>query len=148
MADAEHGELSYLEIPAKDIATSAAFYTDILGWSFVPEWPGSFDSPGGLIGALVTSTSVASDGGPVLWLFVRDIEDTLRRVPDAGGRIVLGTAAEGPRLLAKVADPAGNVIASGRTLPPDRRSETGPTLDCGGRPDPGPHAASPLDFPW
>jgi hypothetical protein len=117
MADAEHGQLSYLEIPAKDIAASAAFYTEIFGWSFVPEWPGSFDSPGGLIGALDTGASVATEGGPVLWLFVRDVEDTLRRAPDAGGRVVLGTAAEGPRLVAKVADPSGNVIGVWQNSP-------------------------------
>jgi uncharacterized protein len=117
MTDAKHGELSYLEIPAKDIAASAAFYTEIFAWSFVPEWPGSFDSPGGLIGALDTDTTVATDGGPVLWLFVTDVEDTLRRAPDAGGRIVLGAKVEGPRLVAKVADPAGNVIGVWQNRP-------------------------------
>jgi uncharacterized protein len=99
-----------MQLPALDLAESARFYTDVFRWAFVPEYPGSLDSPGGLIGALHTDHSVAISGGPVLWPLVDDISETLRLIPSSGGRIVAPVSAEGPRLQATFADPAGNVL--------------------------------------
>src|SRR6202034_1795323 len=58
------GQVSYIEIPARDIAESATFYSEVFGWTFVPDYPGSFDTPSGLIGALQTDLPVTcGDGG-------------------------------------------------------------------------------------
>jgi uncharacterized protein len=106
----KHGQISYVQLPALDLAESTTFYTDVFRWAFVLDYPGSFDSPGGLIGALHTDHPVATSGGPVLWLFVDDINQTLRLISSSGGRTVAPVSVEGPRLQATFADPAGNVL--------------------------------------
>ncbi len=106
----KHGQLSYLQLPALDVAESAKFYAEVFRWEFVPEYPGGFDASGGLIGALHTDHSPATSGGPTLWLFVEDIDETLGLITSHGGRIVAAVSSEGPRLQATFADPAGNVL--------------------------------------
>jgi hypothetical protein len=105
-----HGQISYLQLPSRDVAESAKFYAEVFGWKFVPDYPDSFDAPGGLIGALHTDHSPASLGGPVLWLFVDDINKALGLIPSLGGRIVDPLNSDGPRLQATFEDPAGNVM--------------------------------------
>lgn len=112
-----HGQLSYLEVPARDVGESARFYTELFGWSFVPGYPGSFDAPGGLIGSLQSAYAPAAERGPRLWLFVADIAETLRRAPEVGGRVVEGVSSDGPRLLATVADPSGNHLGVWQLAP-------------------------------
>jgi predicted enzyme related to lactoylglutathione lyase len=68
-------------------------------------------------GALHTDVAVAPTGGPVLWLFVNDIQDSLRRIGDLGGRVLQGVESEGPWLQASVADPAGNVVGVWQNTP-------------------------------
>ena len=43
-----HGSIGYLQLPARDLAQSVAFYRDVFGWSGELEY-GSFEAPG-LIG--------------------------------------------------------------------------------------------------
>jgi uncharacterized protein len=110
--EVKHGEVSYLQIPARDIAESARFYGEVFGWTFVSDYPGSFDTPSGLIGSLQTDLPVASAGGTVLWLFVTDIHQALQHITKLGGRIVEDVTEEGPRLQATFGDPAGNVLGA------------------------------------
>jgi hypothetical protein len=118
MADVAHGELSYLQLPARDTAVSARFYTEVFHWTFVPDYPNSFDTPGGLIGALDTDLAPVTAGGPVLWLYVADIHDALREVVEHGGRIVDDVSTDGPRHQATFADPAGNVLGAWQQATP------------------------------
>lgn len=37
----KHGQLSYLQLPALDVAESAKFYAEVFRWEFVPEYPGA-----------------------------------------------------------------------------------------------------------
>jgi predicted enzyme related to lactoylglutathione lyase len=45
--------------------------------------------------------------GSRFWLFVNDIEARIGRVGEQGGRVISAVAPEGPRRIARVADPAG-----------------------------------------
>ena len=104
-----HGQLCYLQIPALDIARSAAFYGAVFHWQVSPPDAG-FEAPG-LIGQWVTDRPPATSGGPLGWIFVPDIDQALHSADDHGGRVLTQPEPDGPiRWLATVADPAGNVV--------------------------------------
>jgi predicted enzyme related to lactoylglutathione lyase len=104
-----HGQIGYLQIPAVDIARSAAFYEAIFGWSVELTY-GSFEGPG-IIGQWTTERQPATATGPVVWLCVDSLWPTLHHIEDQGGT-VLGPPQldQGQRWLAEVDDPAGNRI--------------------------------------
>jgi predicted enzyme related to lactoylglutathione lyase len=101
-----HGQLGYLQLPAVDLARSAAFYAEVFGWTTDPSH-GSFEAPG-LIGQWITDRAVAA-GGPVVWICADDLFPTLQRVVGAGGTVCVRPWLDGgERWLAEIEDPAGN----------------------------------------
>jgi predicted enzyme related to lactoylglutathione lyase len=104
-----HGQIGYLQLPALDIARSAAFYEAVFGWS-VDLTYGSFESPG-MIGQWTTDLVPASTGGPVVWICADHLAPTLARVAANGGRVHGRPLLDnGERWLAEIDDPAGNRI--------------------------------------
>src|SRR5947209_5886100 len=103
-----HGQLSYLQIPAVDITTSARFYERVFGWRVDPPETG-FEAPG-LIGQWITDRPPSPAGGPVGWIHVADVRQTLGAARELGGVVHDRPAPDGPRLLASFADPAGNLV--------------------------------------
>ena len=103
-----HGQLCYLQIPARDITTSARFYERVFGWRVAPPESG-FEAPA-LIGQWITDRRPSLDAGPVAWIGVEDIGRTLEAAEQAGARLRDGPSADGPRLLASFVDPAGNLV--------------------------------------
>jgi predicted enzyme related to lactoylglutathione lyase len=104
-----HGQIGYLQLPALDVARSAAFYAAVFGWS-VDSVHGSFEAPG-MIGQWTTDRVPASTGGPVVWICADDLAPTLGRAV-ANGAKVLGPPQldNGERWLVELDDPAGNRI--------------------------------------
>ncbi len=102
------GAVSYLQIPALDVTTSAGFYEAIFGWQVERNSP-SFEAPG-LIGQWVTDRRPALDTGMLAWINVGSIDDALELVRAHGGEIVEPPSPDGPRLLATIRDPAGNSL--------------------------------------
>ncbi|WP_426565069.1 VOC family protein [Angustibacter sp. McL0619] len=103
-----HGQLGYLQLPAKDIATSARFYQQVLRWS-VGSDNGGFEAPG-LIGQLTTDLSPSPDG-PVIWVCIQDLAHTLQLVAEHGGSVRGRPQLDGgERWLVEVEDPAGNRV--------------------------------------
>lgn len=102
-----HGSIGYLQLPARDIARSLAFYRDVFGWSGELEY-GSFEAPG-LIGQWTLDREPTPDAGPVLWLLADSLWPTLDRVTSLGGT-VRGRPQldQGERWLTEIDDPAGN----------------------------------------
>jgi predicted enzyme related to lactoylglutathione lyase/extradiol dioxygenase family protein len=102
-----HGQIGYLQLPAVDIARSAAFYETVFGWSTAD---GGFEAPG-MIGQWTTDRPVAAEGGPVVWICADNLCPTLERVREAGG-VVLGRPRldGGERWLSEINDPAGNRV--------------------------------------
>ena len=111
-----HGQVCYLQLPAADRDRAAAFYQAVFGWQTTTHHP-DFESPG-LIGQWVEGRPPARDAGPVLWLAVADMNQTLDRVAANGGQILEPPAPDGPtRTLATIIDPEGNPIGlAGHTL--------------------------------
>ena len=112
-----HGQVCYLQLPAADSARAAAFYQAVFGWQIEAHYP-DFEAPG-LIGQWVTDRPPALQTGPLLWLHVADLGQTLDRVTAHGGAILEPPSPDGPtRVLATIADPEGNPIGlAGHTLP-------------------------------
>lgn len=104
-----HGGIGYLQLPAKDVAASAAFYTSVFGWS-ADTATGGFEAPG-TIGQWVTGRPAAPDGGPVLWIHTDDLYPALERATTTGGTVRRTPYLDGgERWLAELEDPAGNRI--------------------------------------
>jgi predicted enzyme related to lactoylglutathione lyase len=103
-----HGQLCYIEIPATDKTNSADFYEKVFNWTIDRPYD-SFEAPG-MIGHWITDRPAAPESGPVVWISVDRIDDVLNVVRIAGGEVVQGVTADGPRWLAKIRDPGGNVI--------------------------------------
>ncbi len=104
-----HGQLGYLQLPALDVDRSSAFYAAVFGWSTHPG-ENEFTAPQ-LIGQWTTDRRAVPGAGPLLWLCVDSLYDTLRAVPPAGGTVVGRPRLDGgERWLVEVEDPAGNRI--------------------------------------
>ena len=102
-----HGQIEYLQIPARDLAESAAFYRDVFGWS-VEDGAASFEAPG-VIGQWVTDRLPANGGGPLLWLGARAMWATLFNVTQHGGKVHGHPQLDRQeRWLVEIDDPAGN----------------------------------------
>ncbi|HUZ03676.1 MAG TPA: VOC family protein [Thermomicrobiaceae bacterium] len=107
------GGLSYLEIPATDPERSAAFYAGVLGWDVDWRSPGDArfrDVTGHLIGRWTTGRAAAPEPGLLPYCYVEDIDGALARVAAHGGMLLGGPDPEGSLWVARVRDPAGNVI--------------------------------------
>jgi len=103
-----NGQLCYLQIPALDPMKSAAFYEKVFGWRIERPYP-SFEAPG-LIGQWSTDRPPAPEGGLLAWISVDNIDETLATVGASGGEVLAPPSADGPRWLATIRDPAGNVV--------------------------------------
>jgi predicted enzyme related to lactoylglutathione lyase len=104
-----HGQLGYLQLPALDVARSAAFYEAVFGWSVDLEH-GSFEAPG-MLGQWTTERAPASGAGPVLWINADQLAPTLGRAVANGAEVHGPPQLDGgERWLAEMDDPAGNRI--------------------------------------
>ena len=104
--------VSYLRIPATDPQASAAFYESVFGWAVNVNRPDpSFeDCTGHVIGHFSADHAVAGEAGIRPYIYVRDVEETLRKVAQHGGGVVTPPYPEGDLRVATFRDPAGNVV--------------------------------------
>jgi uncharacterized protein len=103
-----HGQVCYLQIPALDTMKSADFYEKIFGWRIERPYP-SFEAPG-LIGQWVSERPPANESGLLAWINVSGIDGVLELVRASGGDVLQPPSPDGPRWLATIRDPAGNVL--------------------------------------
>ena len=111
---ARDGKVSYVHIPAVDVARSGDFYRDVFGWDvrgdFKPERRGFTDASGQLIGAFVTNVAVAPGAGIEPYIYVGRIDDAVRAIEAHGGVIVTQPRYDGQLWIATFRDPAGNTM--------------------------------------
>ncbi len=105
------GEICWLEVPCNDVARVASFYTAVLGWQSAdpassPPRPGALEgadavhmfTSGKLSGAFVKmgkpeDVAVVADAAHpaksavLAYYYVASIEETLKKVEEAGGRV-------------------------------------------------------------
>jgi len=108
---ARPGGVSYLAIPAGDVARSAAFYQAVFGWKLRgdPDAPSFSDGTGHVIGHWRTDLDPAGEAGVRPYVYVEDLEAALERAAAQGAEVV-EPYAEGSLRIAVIRDPAGNAI--------------------------------------
>ena len=118
---ARHGGLTYLEIPATDKRLSSAFYQQVLGWNVRgqdTDDPRFSDATGHLIGRWVTGLASSREPGLLPFFYVDHLDDAVARVTASGGQVVQPPYPEGNLWVARVRDPAGNMIGLWQAGPP------------------------------
>ncbi|GAA1855825.1 VOC family protein [Pseudonocardia ailaonensis] len=109
-----HGKICYLELPARDVAESAAFYARVFGWRSRTRGDGStaFDDGVGQVSGTWTTRRAASADGPgmLLYVMVDDCAAAIEEVRAAGGEIVQEIGGDAPEITARFRDPAGNLL--------------------------------------
>jgi predicted enzyme related to lactoylglutathione lyase len=111
--------VSYLEVPAIDVAQSSKFYSQVFGWAVSSDAEqGSFtDGSGHVIGHWRTDLDVAGDRGVRPYIYVSDLDQVLNEAAAHGGMIVQPRYTEGDLWVARFRDPAGNVIGVWQQIP-------------------------------
>ena len=109
---ARPGGVSYLRIPARDLAQSAEFYRAVFGWRLRgrPDAPSFSDGTGHVIGHWRTDLPAAGEAGIVPYIYVTSLNDTLGTAAERGAEVVTQPYPEGNLRIATIRDPAGNVI--------------------------------------
>ena len=109
---ARPGGVSYLRIPAHDLAQSAEFYRAVFGWQLRgrPDAPSFSDGTGHVIGHWRTDLPTAGEAGIRPYIYVTQLDDVLRKAAERGAEMVTLPYQEGNLTIATVRDPAGNVI--------------------------------------
>lgn len=108
-----NGKICYLELPAADIAQSAAFYQAAFGWNMRQRGDGATafdDGVGEVSGAFVTGRPPMTAVGLLVYIMVDSVEQAANAVVAHGGRIVQPIGADAPESTARFADPAGNIL--------------------------------------
>ena len=108
-----NGKICYLEIPATDVSTSAAFYQAVFGWEPRLRGDGKTafdDSVGEVSGAWVTGRPPSPTPGLLIYVMVDSVAETVAKVRAAGGDIVQEIGGDAPEITARFRDPGGNVV--------------------------------------
>jgi hypothetical protein len=109
-----NGKICYLEIPADDIAASAAFYESVFSWSIRRRGDGEIafdDTVGGVSGTWVTGRVPQPEEGITVHVMVENVDSTLERVREHGGEIVKPRVELGENeAYALFRDPVGNAL--------------------------------------
>jgi len=108
-----NGKICYLELPATDIASSAAFYSTIFGWTMRTRRDGSRafdDTTGEVSGTFVLGRPSSGSPGLLFYIMVDSVEAACEAIAANGGTIVQPIGVDAPEITARFRDPAGNVI--------------------------------------
>jgi len=116
-----NGKICYVEIPALDVARSAAFYAGAFAWKIRKRGDGATafdDGVGEVSGAWVMGRPPAAQPGLVLYIMVDDMTAAVAAVVAHGGEIVQPVGVDAPEITVRFRDPAGNVIGLYQEPPP------------------------------
>ena len=107
------GKICYLEMPASDIARSAAFYSRVFGWNIRKRGDGSTafdDGVGEVSGTWVLGRPPAAEPGLLFYILVDSVAEAVKAVVNSGGEIVQPVGKDAPEITARFRDPGGNVV--------------------------------------
>jgi predicted enzyme related to lactoylglutathione lyase len=108
-----NGKICYIEIPAADIAASAAFYSAVFGWTTRTRGDGAIafdDTTGQVSGVWTRRLLPATSPGFLIYIMVADAPATIASALNHGARLIQPIGGDAPEITARIADPAGNVI--------------------------------------
>lgn len=108
-----NGKICYLELPARDVARSAAFYQSVFGWRTRQRGDGCTafdDGVGEVSGTWVVGRPASAQVGLLVYIMVDSVRTTLDAIVANGGEIVQSIGADAPEITARFRDPAGNIF--------------------------------------
>jgi predicted enzyme related to lactoylglutathione lyase len=108
-----NGKICYIEMPATDVAASAAFYEKVFGWNVRRRDDGSVafdDGVGEVSGTWVVGRPPSVTPGLMISIMVDDAEVTVAKIVANGGKIVRPIGADFPEITAHFSDSGGNVL--------------------------------------
>jgi uncharacterized protein len=112
MTHAEHNfQMDYLEFPATDIEATKRFYGAVFGWNFTDYGPDYTSFSDGRLGGGFTTSATPARGGVLVVLYAKALEETRRKVIEAGGSITTETFEFPGGRRFHFADPNGNELA-------------------------------------
>ena len=104
-------KIDYVEFHATDIAKTKQFYTEVFGWKFEDYGPDYTSFADGRIAGGFEKGTVTPGAGPLVVIFVDDLEAAEQRVKNAGGKITKETFSFPGGSRFHFADPSGNQLA-------------------------------------
>ena len=123
MSNAKHNfRVDYIEFPATDLIATKRFYNAVFGWTF-QDWGLDYTSfhDGRIGGGFWTAAKPTGVGnnigqdsaiGPLVVIYVINLEDAYKRISESGGKIVRETFEFPGGKRFHFADPNGNVLAA------------------------------------
>jgi uncharacterized protein len=108
----KHGKICHLELPATDVAASAAFYERVFGWHVRRRDNGAvtFDDPTREVSGHWVPGRAPADPGLLVYLWVDDLTAAIEAVEAAGCPIVQRPGGDPDELTARFRDPGGSVM--------------------------------------
>jgi predicted enzyme related to lactoylglutathione lyase len=106
------GGISYVQIPCLVPSRAADFYESVFGWNIRrdSDEPAFTDATGHVIGHFLAGQIDGGEGNIRPYIYVDDVDQTLRGVTDNGGEIAMTPRPEGTLRVATFRDPEGNVV--------------------------------------
>ena len=102
------------EIVGRDAAALQRFYSDLFEWKLDTSNPGGYGMSSPDETGIVVGVGASHDGGAghvTGYVTVKDVDATLARAADLGGRVIMPKFSPAPGVtLALVADPEGHVL--------------------------------------
>jgi predicted enzyme related to lactoylglutathione lyase len=108
-----NGKICYIEMPATDIARSAAFYQKVFGWNVRKRGNGSTafdDTTGEVSGSWILGRPPGASPGLLFYIMVDSVAATIDVIVANGGEIVQPIGMDAPEVTARFRDPGGNVV--------------------------------------
>jgi predicted enzyme related to lactoylglutathione lyase len=103
--------IDYIELSVTDVAGAKRFYGEAFGWRFEDYGPDYASFADGRLTGGFTKVEAVRAGGPLIVIFVLDLEAVEKRVRDAGGKVVRPTFSFPGGRRFHFADPSGNELA-------------------------------------
>ncbi len=108
------GSIVHVELPCKDTERAKKFYSGIFGWKFedIPEMNYSMFQPANPPGGGIFVPTEFNPGGALNYILVESVEQTSKRIEEAGGKILVPER-EIPNMgsFAVFEDPEGTTMA-------------------------------------
>jgi predicted enzyme related to lactoylglutathione lyase len=107
--------IAHIEIPCTDLEKVSKFYEAVFGWKtmMVPNMDYAlFEAPAGINGGYSKQLKITPEPGAMLYMEVEDINATLRKIGDSGGRTITEKTQIGPEYgyMAIFSDVEGNTM--------------------------------------
>lgn len=107
-----HGKILYLLLPSVDVEASANFYKEVFGWNIRQTDDGTAfdDSVNQVHGRFTTQLDAVDNTGFILYIMVKDAEETEQRIAEFGGEVLDPADRDQFDILGLFRDPAGNMF--------------------------------------